>query len=279
VYRRSDYKPIQVSSPGRNDPPRLPSIYLGDYNLSEVLKLNFGELSPADRDNNDYEYEEKPSFETSSLGGGQLRETRAAPVKPRRIQEDSDQDSEDYCAYSTATVDLKGSDSLSDFRVKTVAQKALFCNSFPKINADDDKTNDSNWRLCATKRTRNLMVMSIMTGAVFTTNLILTIIGTIQYTPQNGVGLIYEGDCSVVGSLDLWLHLLINILSTLMLMASNYCMQLQLSPTRQAVDRAHTNGTWLDIGVGSWRNFRYISRWRQISVAILLLSSAPIHLM
>lgn len=155
----------------------------------------------------------------------------------------------------------------------------MFLNSFPKFKEDDKKARDSSWRFCATKRNLNLMIMSIMTCAVFSTNLALTIVGKIQFAPQNGVGLIYQGDCTTVASLDLWLHLLINILSTLMLMASNYCMQLQLAPTRQSVDKAHTNGTWLHIGVGSWRNFRYISRWRQISVTVLLISSVPIHLM
>jgi aryl carrier-like protein len=69
------------------------------------------------------------------------------------------------------------------------------------------------------------------------------------------------------------------VLSTGMLSASNFCIQLQASPTRADVDHVHKHNNWLDIGVPSLRNLRYISWWRLISYVILALSSLPIHLM
>jgi hypothetical protein len=80
-----------------------------------------------------------------------------------------------------------------------------------------------------------------------------------------------------VKNLDLWVHLLINILSTGMLSASNFCMQLQAAPTRANVDQAHENNEWMDIGVSSYRNLKYISKSRKVAWALLAVSSLPIH--
>lgn len=40
---------------------------------------------------------------------------------------------------------------------------------------------------------------------------------------------VYEGPCSVVAHMDIWVHLVINIVSTLLLGGSNYCSTLSLS--------------------------------------------------
>jgi hypothetical protein len=73
-------------------------------------------------------------------------------------------------------------------------------------------------------------------------------------------------------------HIVINILSTLLLGASNYTMQVLSSPTRGEIDRAHSSNQWLDIGVLSLRNLGRISRRRRFLCVILALSSIPIHL-
>lgn len=61
-------------------------------------------------------------------------------------------------------------------------------------------------------------------------------------------------------NLSLWLHLVINALSTLLLSATNYAMQCLSSPTRKEVDKPHRHYIWLDIGVLSVRSLRRISR-------------------
>ncbi|EQB43346.1 hypothetical protein CGLO_18004 [Colletotrichum gloeosporioides Cg-14] len=67
-------------------------------------------------------------------------------------------------------------------------------------------------------------------------------------------------------------------MSTLLLGASNSCAQLLSSPSRQDIDRAHSKGKWLDIGIPSVRNLRHISRRRVCLWALLFLSSIPLHL-
>ena len=69
--------------------------------------------------------------------------------------------------------------------------------------------------------------------------------------------------------------LLINIATTVS--ASNFCMQLLAAPTRQEIDKAHKNKKWLDIGVPSVRNLKYISKRRGIAIFLLATSSIPLH--
>lgn len=80
-------------------------------------------------------------------------------------------------------------------------------------------------------------------------------------------------------TLAFWTHLVINILSTLLLGASNYSMQCLSSPTRSEVDKAHGQGIWLDIGVPSIRNLRRLSVSRIVLWWLLAISSLPLHLL
>ncbi|KAF5374018.1 hypothetical protein D9757_010061 [Collybiopsis confluens] len=91
-------------------------------------------------------------------------------------------------------------------------------------------------------------------------------------------GLIFEGHCNSVNHIAIGIHLLINILSTILLGASNYIMQSLCAPTRLQVDRAHQNGTWLDIGMQSMRNLGYTSRRKRVLWILLAASSIPLHL-
>lgn len=113
---------------------------------------------------------------------------------------------------------------------------------------------------------------------VFLINIIVTIWGS-HATKEKGV--ILEGDCTRVKRLNTALHVVINILSTILLAGSNYCMQALSAPTRGEVDKVHTSrrGRWLDIGVPGLRNLRYISRQRLTLWCLLGASSLPLHLL
>ena len=66
---------------------------------------------------------------------------------------------------------------------------------------------------------------------VFGLNLIFTIVGVTKFgdTIKHGVGTAYEGSCDTVDSWATWLHIAINILSSILLSASNYTMQVRIS--------------------------------------------------
>lgn len=94
---------------------------------------------------------------------------------------------------------------------------------------------------------------------------------------SDGILSLYSGSCDVVKRTDTIVHIIVNVLSTLLLGASNGCMQLLLAPTRAEIDRAHEKQIWLDIGVPSFRNLRHISGRRVCLWSLLALSSIPLH--
>lgn len=120
-------------------------------------------------------------------------------------------------------------------------------------------------------------------GAVFIFNLVIIVWAYLrlpnddEMMPYNRN--LYEGGCSKTRSLNTGLHLLINILSTLLLGATNFFMQCLLAPTREEVNLAHSKSRWLDIGILSLRNLKYISKLRVGLWSLLSLSSLSLHLL
>jgi len=90
---------------------------------------------------------------------------------------------------------------------------------------------------------------------------------------------VFKGSCDTVATMDTWVHLAINALSTLLLGGSNYCMQCLCAPNRKEIDEAHSRGRFLDIGVPSFRNLSSISSYKVAMWWLLGLSSIPLHLM
>jgi hypothetical protein len=110
-------------------------------------------------------------------------------------------------------------------------------------------------------------------------NLLLTVWASLSFPMDGGYGTLIQGGCSKVASWALWLHLAINVLSTILLAASNYIMQCLLAPTRQELDKAHIEGKQFNIGFGETLNFFRIGWNRKIIYILLILSSGPLHLL
>jgi hypothetical protein len=93
-----------------------------------------------------------------------------------------------------------------------------------------------------------------------------------------GQSILYRGNCETSAKANLWIHLAINIIGTGVLASSNFFMQSLVAPTRAEVDAAHRAGHWLEIGVQSLKNFRFLG-WRKILFwSLFSLSSVPLHL-
>ncbi|KAL4889597.1 hypothetical protein BDV59DRAFT_210270, partial [Aspergillus ambiguus] len=116
----------------------------------------------------------------------------------------------------------------------------------------------------------SLVVLSLNLGFLLYT--------TTHHRQENEKGVLYQGDCVKVQHMSTGFHLLVNILSTALLSASNFGMQCFSAPTRHNIDRAHQQGLWLDVGVPSVRNLFRVSRWRSILWLCLAFSSLPFHL-
>ncbi|KAL4884465.1 hypothetical protein BJY04DRAFT_215432 [Aspergillus karnatakaensis] len=122
-------------------------------------------------------------------------------------------------------------------------------------------------------------------GLILVINIILTAIavGMAYSKPSNRDnferGVVYEGSCELIDRWKVGLHFLINVLSTGLLAVSNYVMQCLCAPSRAAVDRAHAENTWLDVGTMSLRNFSEMDIKRRVLWIVLLVSSMPIHML
>jgi hypothetical protein len=128
----------------------------------------------------------------------------------------------------------------------------------------------SGWRF-------GVLHFAIWALIVFTVNLAITVWGLATHAQSHGI--LKEGECGRIKSLNSRLHVLINILGTILLSGSNYCMQCLSAPTRGEVDKAHSVRKWLDIGVPSVRNLRHINRRRAVLWFFLGVSSVPLHLL
>ena len=118
---------------------------------------------------------------------------------------------------------------------------------------------------------------ALAVSASFLLNFIATIWGS-----RHGFGVstvLFQGDCERVRQMNTALHFLINVLSTVLLSSSNYCMQCLSAPTRKEVDEAHAKGRSLDIGIPSVKNLQWIDRKRAILWFLLGISSLPLHLL
>lgn len=146
---------------------------------------------------------------------------------------------------------------------------------FPEANPAHPKTQ--TWRSWRSKRQTVLSACSVVALLVLLTNIAAILYLKIRWKSNGDLGNIYRGDCSRSQRLNSSLHIIINVLSTTLLAASNLCMQLLAAPTRQDIDDAHGHHVWLDIGAPSFRNLRRISKKRIFAVYLLAASSIPLH--
>jgi hypothetical protein len=114
---------------------------------------------------------------------------------------------------------------------------------------------------------------------VLLTNVGLLTWAATTHNIEKGIGTLCLGECGTIAKWNVGLHVLINILSTVLLGASNYAMQCLTSPTRAECDMAHARRDWLDIGVAGIRNLTKISHRRRALWILLAISSIPIHLL
>jgi len=98
------------------------------------------------------------------------------------------------------------------------------------------------------------------------------------YPVSEGIGAMYHGNCAYVEQLNTLLHLFINLLSTLLLGASNFGMQILVAPTRQDLDTAHKKGKSMAIGIQAFGNLRHLGKATNILWIMLAIGSGGLHL-
>ena len=146
---------------------------------------------------------------------------------------------------------------------------------FPAVNPTNPRSK-TFWKWQSQRGVVLKFALSIAL-AVLVLNLVGTIVMSKVWGTSRGLGTIYQGRCSQSSLITTALHVVINILSSLLLGASNLCMQRLASPTRAEVQKAHQRYEWLDIGIPSIRNIRYIDRRRLCAWLLLGFTSLPLH--
>lgn len=90
--------------------------------------------------------------------------------------------------------------------------------------------------------------------------------------------IIATGKCSKISSIDQGIHAALNILGFFFIAGASYVSQILVSPTRNEASFAHSEMSYLDIGIPSLRNLRGISVGRAVlsSVIVFLAISSQI---
>ena len=128
----------------------------------------------------------------------------------------------------------------------------------------------SGWRAGA-------LASCIVAVVVFLINFSLTVWAASSSPVANYVGILFHGDCTRAKAISTWSQVAVNILSTVLLGASNYCMQCLSSPTREEVDKAHSKRLFMDFGVPSAHNVIGIALSRKVLWLCLGSSALPLH--
>ncbi|KAF5558951.1 hypothetical protein FMEXI_146 [Fusarium mexicanum] len=120
-------------------------------------------------------------------------------------------------------------------------------------------------------------------ASILTTFLVTALIISLHVVKGGGASIfgetaILNDSCDKISRANLWIHLAINTIGTGVLGSSNFFMQVLVAPKRQDVDRAHTSKRWVEIGVHSIHNFRFISKRRIFLWVLFSLTSIPLHL-
>ncbi|GKT60771.1 hypothetical protein ColTof4_00890 [Colletotrichum tofieldiae] len=108
----------------------------------------------------------------------------------------------------------------------------------------------------------------ILIVAIVCLVLALVVVGMIR-----GESRIFEGDCAAARKVKIGVFVAINVVTIVLLSAANYVFQVLSSPTRIEVEMAHDGRRWLDIGIPSFRNLRFISKPRVIMTVIIMLAA------
>ncbi|KAJ5769280.1 hypothetical protein N7520_003839 [Penicillium odoratum] len=157
------------------------------------------------------------------------------------------------------------------FSVPRFASLDLIAPFYPE--ADPHHPRAQTFRTWHTRRDIVLYTCCLIAILVFVLNLVTLLLGRRHFTG----GRVFYGNCSTSSRLSTLIHIAINILSSLLLFASNNCLQMLVAPTRKEIDQAHKEKRWLDIGKLSIRNLLHIDRKRLVVSLILVLSSIPLH--
>lgn len=155
-----------------------------------------------------------------------------------------------------------------DASIDENAERTAFASLRSKVR---EQQSSRSWQV--------LVASGLLTATlVLVINLATLIVAYTRFVVEDHVITIWTGVCDRASSIVVGAHLVINVLSSLLLAASNASMQCLGSPTRDEIDLAHNKGAAFTIGVPSVRNVLLVRRRKAALWLLLALSSLPLHL-
>ncbi|KAI0110771.1 hypothetical protein GGR51DRAFT_569412 [Nemania sp. FL0031] len=134
-------------------------------------------------------------------------------------------------------------------------------------------------RVKRAKRSTMLFIQVCLASTVVVVSLTFITWALVAKAPDSrGKGTLFFGSCSTATNLNTTVHIALNILSSLLLGAGNYCMQILVAPNRREINLAHKAGAALEIGVSSIKNLRFIDRKRTMLWGLMGFAATILHL-
>lgn len=159
------------------------------------------------------------------------------------------------------------------------SSKSLPSSSLPLLQ-DESTSDPSTWRKKPySPEWRKALYLAIgLAALVLALNIIWVIVAVTKYPLEGGLRRLYQGKCTTASRIDSVLHVVINILSTALLAASNYVMQCLNAPTRDDIDNAHKKNEFVSIGITTMQNLFWIPKRRAFLFVMLFITAWPLHL-
>lgn len=168
-------------------------------------------------------------------------------------------------------------DSNSSIRLPRYASVRHLGPWIPETDPTHPRANTLSVRLA---QRRTMLIIQAITASVFAAVAVgLMSWFTAKHAPVGDVGTFMLGSCSTVNRWNAFWHVFLNVTSTLVLGAGNYCMQVLVAPSRAEVDKAHRQGYSLDVGIHSFANVWKISPKRRGIWFVLGVISTLMHLL
>lgn len=89
---------------------------------------------------------------------------------------------------------------------------------------------------------------------------------------------VYKGNCSVAGKVNSGIHIALTIYSALVALSSDFFLRLVIAPQPDDIQAAHKESQWVDVGINSLRNLRFIPMVRRALWLLCVISSVPLQL-
>jgi hypothetical protein len=122
-------------------------------------------------------------------------------------------------------------------------------------------------------------VNAFVSFLVLVVGIVCLILAVSKARMLGGETAIFEGRCDGAERIGWGVRAVISVFVVVLLAIGNYVFQVLSSPTRRELAAAHDRYQWMDIGVPSWRNLRFVSNTRVFLAAVILLAAFSTQLM